>query len=67
MSGHVEPPTAPINNSDAIKTLSGIFALHDERIVLFTLAVTFVHVSICCISFSLMRVCVVVNQLTSNC
>jgi len=41
MSGYVEPPTAPINNSDTIKTLSGIFVSHIEQIVLFALVVTF--------------------------
>ena len=34
------PDTAPISNSDAIRTRSGIFASHDEHAVLFALVVT---------------------------
>ena len=42
MSAYAEPPaTAPITNSDAIKTRNGIFASHLEQVVLFALVVTF--------------------------
>ena len=35
------PDTAPISNSDAIRACNGIFASHEEHVVLFALVVTF--------------------------
>ena len=43
MSAYAEAPpaTAPISNSDVIRTRNGIFASRDEHVVLFALVVTF--------------------------